>query len=142
MTGRNDSLTGRWLGRYDYQGAAEPVPFEVDLHDTGGSLTGDVTEPNSFRPDQGTILSAVLNGDHNGLRVSFIKRYVGFDQGDHPRYQGELNPARTRIEGRWHFPKSPAQSGRFVMMRKPRAAAEERASEAAERPESATLHIE
>ncbi|MEZ5885927.1 MAG: hypothetical protein R3D56_03415 [Paracoccaceae bacterium] len=34
-------LTGRWLGRYDYEGA-QPVPFEVDLHDAGGSLTGDM----------------------------------------------------------------------------------------------------
>ncbi|MCY1127634.1 hypothetical protein OU426_12275 [Frigidibacter sp. RF13] len=141
MAARSDDLTGRWLGRYDYQGAAEPVPFEVDLHDAGGTLTGDITEPNSFRPDQGTILSAVLNGDHNGQRVSFLKRYVGFDQGDHPRYQGELNAARTRIEGRWHFPKSPTLTGRFVMMRKPRAAAEEKARGSAEVAETAVRSV-
>jgi hypothetical protein len=136
MAEPSDTLTGRWLGRYDYEGAAEPVPFEVDLHDAGGSLTGDMSEPNSFRPDQGSVLSAVLNGDHNDGRVSFVKRYLGFDQGDHPRYQGELNRARTRIEGRWHFPKSPTLSGRFVMMRKPRAAAEEKAREGVDATET------
>ena len=79
-------LSGRWLGRYDYDGMAmEPVSFEAELTEVPGSLGGRIFEPNTFRDDRGAALEA-------------------------------------RIEGRWSFAGLPGVSGRFVMMRKPRAA--------------------
>ncbi len=128
-------LTGRWLGRYQYDSAAPVVAFEADLEEFAGALTGEIREPNSFRPDQGAELSASLTGSRAGTAVDFVKVYRGFTQGDHPHYSGTTNPALTRIEGQWHFLRAPWMRGRFVMMRKPLASAETATTIGAERLE-------
>ena len=121
MTGYT-SLTGRWLGRYDYSGNREGVGFEVDLVDIEGDLSGSIFEPNTFRRDMGSELTAELGGRHASGTVQFVKRYLGFRQGNDPAYSGEVNAALTRIAGTWVFP-GRGGSGRFVMSRKPLAAA-------------------
>ena len=117
------TLTGRWLGRYEYSYAAEPVGFEADLIDDAGALTGDIREANSFQPGQGAELFATLVGTFAEGEVSFTKTYLGFAHPDNPRYTGQANAALTRIEGTWHFPALAGPGGRFVMMRKPQASA-------------------
>lgn len=115
-------LTGRWLGRFDYPADYPPVPFEADLLEEAGLLTGQTEEPNGFRADQGPMLQAVIEGQRLGAEVRFVKRYLGFSQGVDPVYEGVADAALTRISGRWVFPGQPGWSGRFVMMRKPLAA--------------------
>ncbi|MEL6839582.1 MAG: hypothetical protein AAFP85_09835 [Pseudomonadota bacterium] len=112
-----NSITGRWTGRYDYSGKAAPVPFDAALEDNAGILSGEVTEPNTFRRDMGAHLAALLLGERTGFDVSFRKTYDGFDQGDDPVYEGALNTALTRIDGFWRFPNDPHWSGRFMMVR-------------------------
>ena len=111
-------LSGRWMGRYDYNSRALPaVAFEVDLVDADGDLSGIITEPNGFRGDRGAVLRARLIGGRDGAEVRFVKYYVGFDQDDDPHYAGTVNAALTRIEGTWHFPTVGGAGGRFVMTR-------------------------
>lgn len=124
MTGGWTTLNGRWIGRYEYRAlAGQVVAFEADLVDIRGALSGETLEPNTFRPEQGIDLTARITGSRDGRDVQFVKAYDGFDQGDDPVYEGQANAALTRIVGRWHFPWSPGDSGRFVMVRKPMARA-------------------
>ncbi len=119
-------LSGRWTGRYDYQGALSPVAFEAVLDDQDGHLVGTITEPNSFASGQGPHLQASLKGNRLGSSVSFTKYYHGFDQGDDPIYDGDANAALTRISGQWRFATLPGWCGRFVMVRAPEAQARRR----------------
>ncbi len=117
MSEKFDNLTGRWTGRYDYPNDADAVPFEVLLDEQEGILSGDITEPNTFRRDMGAHLAATLIGDRSGFDVSFRKTYGGFDHGDDLIYEGALNGALTRIDGVWRFPSEPDWRGRFMMVR-------------------------
>jgi hypothetical protein len=123
MDEKSGNLTGRWLGRYEYEYGQPPVAFEADITDAHGHISGQICEPNSFRPGMGAVLTATLAGACSGDDVQFSKRYVGFTQDGPLIYNGTANAARSRIEGRWHFADVPFWNGRFVMMRKPRAAA-------------------
>lgn len=122
MTEQHKDLTGRWMGRYEYDRGGTPTAFEAELTEAA-DLSGEMWEPNGFRKDLGAELSATLSGARTGDQVSFVKRYLGFEQGDHPIYDGTANAALTRIEGRWRFTHQPGWGGRFVMMRKAKAAA-------------------
>ncbi len=99
------------------------VPFEADLVERGGDLSGTTSEPNTFRFDLGSVLDADLAGGFADGAVNFVKRYNGFSPDDDPVYAGLLNPTLTRIQGTWRFPRKPWASGPFTMMRKPSAAA-------------------
>ena len=123
MTDRFQTLTGKWLGRYGYAHSTLVVPFEAVIVDRGGDLSGETSEPNTFRFDLGSVLDAVLAGGRGDGAVNFVKRYNGFSPDDDPVYAGILNAALTRIEGTWRFPRKPWATGPFTMMRKPSAAA-------------------
>lgn len=114
-------LTGRWLGRYDYPMGDPPVPFEADLVEEAGLVSGQTEEPNTFRPGMGALLQAVIEGHRGAGGLRLVKRYLGFVQED-LIYDGVADAALTRISGRWFFASGPGLSGRFVMMRKPLAA--------------------
>jgi hypothetical protein len=128
-------LTGRWWGRYE-QAPGGPVPFEAELSEDDGSITGETSEPNTFRGDMGAALTATLTGGRAGAEVNFLKQYHGFVQDDCPVYQGTANAALTRIEGQWSFPSWPGLTGRFVMMRKPQAEAKARTEARQAEPEA------
>lgn len=117
------SLSGRWLGRYEYPDGREPVPFEAVLAEELDLLAGEIEEPNTFAQGHGPVLSAMIEGSRDGLSVEFRKRYHGFALQSCPQYDGEVNAALTRIEGIWRFAAQPGFVGRFVMMRKPMAEA-------------------
>lgn len=125
-------LSGRWLGRYDYQNAAEPVPFEAELTEELGMIDGLSSETNTFRPELGAVLDALLSGARTQQDVQFSKRYLGFAQ-PALTYQGTVNGTLTRIEGTWSFPPAIGGSGRFVMMRKPLASARKQRAQVMER---------
>ena len=112
------SLTGRWMGRFEYDRGGVASSFEAEITETGTALDGDTTEPNNFRKDMGSELTATLTGSRADGHVSFVKRYNGFDQGDLLLYDGTVNAALSRIEGRWRFSAQPGWGGRFVMFRK------------------------
>jgi hypothetical protein len=116
-------LTGRWMGRYDYAATRAPVPFEVDLTETAGSLHGKIHEPNTIANAMGAALDAILDGSRDGAAVRFVKVYRRFDQGDDPVYEGTVNATMTRVAGAWWFPLTPAWRGRFLMVRPVQAAA-------------------
>jgi hypothetical protein len=118
-----ENLSGQWLGRYEYEHGQPPVAFEADVTDDAGALSGQTGEQNTFRPGLGPVLTAIISGTRTAHDVAFSKQYQGFEQGDRLAYQGTANAALTRIEGRWRFVGTPWFAGRFVMMRKPKAAA-------------------
>lgn len=125
-------LTGQWMGRFEYDRGGNPTAFDTELAEISGSLSGEIREPNSFRDDMGAELAATLDGARAGDAISFVKRYVGFKQGDHPIYEGQANADLTRIEGRWRFANQPGWGGRFVMIRKRLARAQARQSQSTE----------
>jgi hypothetical protein len=122
-------LTGQWIGRFSYDQAhlGNPVAFEVTLREIGGSLTGESTEPNTFRPEPLTALRATITGWREGGNVGWRKTYGDFVQGDSPAYSGVVNAAETRIIGTWSFPRHPGMTGSFSMHRAPGASARRKA---------------
>lgn len=132
MIGYRD-LSGRWLGKYAYDGGGQPVAFEAVLTEEAGFLHGETLEPNSFRADQGLELAAVLAGVRDEGSVSFVKTYLAFREEDESRYEGQVDAALCRIEGHWWFPLVPSVTGRFVMMRDTSAALSRALERAAER---------
>ena len=133
--GASDSLSGSWTGRYDYDNVAfgTPVSFDAVLTETGGTLRGEIVEPNTFRHEATDTLLAVLSGSRSGSSVQFVKTYTDFEETHHPQYDGQVNETATRITGRWHFPGMPGIKGTFLLARTAQAAARKTAKAAAER---------
>ena len=121
----SDSLSGSWTGRFDYDNVAlgTPVSFDAVLTESGGTLRGEVVEPNTFRTEATDTLLAVLTGTRSGSAVTFTKTYTDFEAEDHPVYEGQVNATATRITGRWHFPTMPSAKGTFLLARTAQAAA-------------------
>lgn len=132
------SLTGRWIGRYDY-GRGSGVAFEADLIDQDGQISGRTAESNSFRSDMGGTLVAQVQGERAGLMVQFVKDYLGFAQPSSPIYEGQANAALTRVDGLWRFPSG--ESGRFVMLREPRLSARRRRKASTTEPAGGSLRF-
>lgn len=109
-------LSGAWSGRYDYGGAGDAVAFNAWLDDSGGALSGESVEPNSFARIPSDTLMAGLTGQRDGMQVRFTKRYSDIDQPP-ILYQGIVGARFDRIDGRWHFPDMAGLSGRFLMVR-------------------------
>ena len=125
------SLTGRWIGRYDYDDGEASVPFEADMTQTGMTLRAMTAEPNTFRPGGAPELHGFLTGWVVGREVRLTKTYT-FDQGADPEYVGHVDAEACRITGRWSFEDHPEVSGRFTMTRRPAAKARAERQVAAE----------
>lgn len=114
-------LSGSWSGFYNYPAGKPPVPFEAELNDSGGRITGTTSE---LDPLHGTMLVAVLDGHRTGRSVEFVKMYECADESyDSVRYQGEVSGEGDEINGRWLIPG--AWSGAFLMVRASRSDATE-----------------
>jgi hypothetical protein len=127
VTARRSSLTGAWSGAYRYPHGAETV-FNAQIEEVGGAFIGTTQEPNQL--DAGpAVLTADIEGVRSGASVSFTKFYHTRDWYA-IRYEGAVDEALTRIEGRWSIPRS--GSGAFFMVRddEGEAAEAERAVEA------------
>lgn len=108
-------LSGRWDGNYGYPGSLEPVPFTIELRDTGGKLVGETSEP-APRTMQAGEVSAIISGVRNGNAVHFTKIYDSLDHFLQPvGYRGTLDEDECEISGTWSIPGD--WSGPFVMTR-------------------------
>jgi hypothetical protein len=108
-------LSGAWSGNYIYPGSLDPVPFNVDVRDSGGGLTGIVTEPAPPYMGGGAV-EAVITGSRNGRVVRFTKVYDSLEHFLDPvHYEGTLDEEEVEISGEWRI--SSTWAGGFVMTR-------------------------
>jgi hypothetical protein len=116
-------LSGGWSGNYIYPGSLAPVPFTLELRDSGGRLSGIVTEPAPAYMGGGEV-QAVITGARSGSSVRFTKVYDALEHFLAPvRYEGAVDEDETEISGHWHIEGD--WSGGFVMTRpKPEQASE------------------
>jgi hypothetical protein len=100
-----DNLTGVWDGTY-VQSQVGMVTFLATLIDSGGALSGNVTEPCTMPGCLvGGTHNASIAGHRSGNAVSFVKRYEPSGCGyDTVFYEGLVNAEATEIDGRWRLP--------------------------------------
>jgi hypothetical protein len=127
-----ESLTGVWDGTFVQQQVGM-VTFLATLIETGGALTGNVTEPCTVPGCPISTHNASIAGHRSGNTVSFVKRYEPPGHGyTTVSYEGTVNAEATEIDGRWKLPGT-AVSGTFLMVRSSKpaeaVAAEERTKE-------------
>ncbi|HWW10881.1 MAG TPA: hypothetical protein VN018_00085 [Brevundimonas sp.] len=116
-------LTGRWTGVYFYphdpawnaNDNMPATPFTAELTDTAGSVIGKTVEPDLLFAD-GPDVRAVLEGRHDGLRLTFTKTPDGRDRDHVILYDGEISADGDSVSGRWTIPGS--WSGDFRMQRR------------------------
>ena len=127
MQANAHDLTGVWNGLYSYADGRS-VTFVATLIEHGSGLTGATHEPCAH--GRVRTLYATLAGSRQGSAVAFRKTYDSAVPGYHVvDYAGTLNADATEIEGRWTI--AGAWSGKFMMIRPSRAAAQaERAEKA------------
>jgi hypothetical protein len=128
-----DSLTGAWDGTFVQPGGM--VTFLATLIESGGALSGNVTEPCAAPGCPLSTHYASIAGHRSGNAVSFVKRYEPPGYGyETVFYEGIVNAEATEIDGRWRLPSIPL-SGTFLMVRSTRpaqsVATEERVKEPA-----------
>lgn len=117
MDSKRLTLSGPWMGRYNYVSrAAKPVAFNANLVDEEGDISGDTIEPNSFSDLELDALIAGVIGVREGNLVRFTKSYSDFD-GPRIDYEGRINATFTRVDGTWSFPHAPWEHGTFVLIR-------------------------
>lgn len=111
-----NNLSGLWEGQYKYPNSWQsPVSFDADITDKAGTLSGVITEPNTFDQEAGHLLSAAMAGSVEGTRVKFTKTYVGEGRAQHSlTYEGVLSEKATRIVGHW---RTGFMRGEFEMTR-------------------------
>ncbi|MBR0846161.1 hypothetical protein JQ543_00285 [Bradyrhizobium diazoefficiens] len=107
-------LTGVWDGTFMQPGVGM-ITFMATLVETGGALSGRVTEPCMMATCPISTHHAAIAGQRAGSAVSFVKRYEppGFGYAS-VTYEGSVNAEATEIDGRWRLP---GASGAFLMIR-------------------------
>lgn len=116
-------LTGRWTGVYFYPLDPEwnandnmpPTPFTAELTDTGGRIAGASSEPDLLYRNAPPV-EAVLDGRHDGARLTFTKYPGGRDRDHVILYDGDISPDGNAVSGGWTIPGS--WSGTFRMQRR------------------------
>jgi|SRR5215217_4594341 len=95
-------LSGLWLGRYSYPAGAGPTTaFMARLVDAGGSLSGEIVEPNLIGLGSES-LEAFIRGSRHGRAVDFTKTYDGASDCAHSiDYVGRLSGDGNTISGVW-----------------------------------------
>lgn len=110
------SLTGVWHGLYSYPDYLEPVFFVATLISHGPHFSGTTHEAITGRSRAPLQVFAMVEGEVDGLRVSFKKSYDGSTGWSHSlTYEGVLSADNSEIEGQWIF--SNGWRGRFMMLR-------------------------
>ena len=116
-------LSGRWTGVYFYpidpdwnaNDNMPATPFTAELTDTAGVVIGRTTEPDLLFAD-GVEILAVIEGRHEGARLTFTKSPDGRDRDHVILYDGEISPDGNAVSGRWTIPGD--WSGDFRMQRR------------------------
>ena len=132
MTKRRSSLTGSWGGAYRYPGAERETVFNARIEENGGAFIGTIQEPNDFVQSAGSVLNATIDGSRIGSAITFTKFYDHAEVRHSIRYDGSVDDALMRIEGRWVV--HPGWTGTFFMVR-------EDDGEAAEVEETAEIEV-
>lgn len=112
MSGDAGDLSGVWYGRYDAIGYAETNSFIVQLEQTGSTLSGIITEPDTG--SAGAVRRAFVSGRRSGSAIEFTKQYDGGRFAHAVRYWGMVDAEGTEIAGRWMIVR---EQGTFVMTR-------------------------
>ena len=123
----DEDLSGHWIGMFSYPAEFPPNNFEAELRDTGGLVNGLINQPREIFELPGPPRQAVIEGQHRGGVLSFIKFY---DDLERPtvHYSGVIQSGGDEIEGTWTIPGD--WSGTFMMVRARKAeAVEERTVE-------------
>ena len=128
MSGGEADLSGKWSGFFNYPSQFPPNPFEAELTDRDGTISGLITQPGELFYPPGTVLQAVVEGSRAGAELRFIKIYDDLDRPT-PHYRGTIQPGGDEVHGEWTIPGD--WSGTFFMIRagRAKAAAERRVSE-------------
>jgi hypothetical protein len=135
MTKRRSSLTGSWSGAYRYGDNIDPeTVFNAQIEEVGGAFIGQTQEPNMFALAAGSLLTAEIEGVRDGGAVTFTKFYNNQGIQHAIRYEGGVDDALMRIEGRWMITGS--RSGTFFMVRD-----DDGATEAVEQEAEAEIEI-
>jgi hypothetical protein len=96
------NISGFWTGTYWYDEPGFPiVPFFAVISDADGSLSGEISEPNTvgYSSDE---LKAFVIGARDGTAVTFAKVYDGAsDLAHRVDYSGALSDDATCISGYW-----------------------------------------
>lgn len=116
-------LSGRWTGVYFYPHDPDwnandnmpATPFTAELTDMAGVVISTTMEPDLLFSD-GVDVRAVLEGRHDGIRLTFTKTPDGRDRDHVILYDGEISADGQSISGRWTIPGS--WSGDFRMQRR------------------------
>lgn len=117
MDAKRLTLTGPWMGRYNYVSATmKPVAFNATLLDEDGNISGETIEPNTFADQNLDALIAGIIGVREETWLRFTKSYSDFD-GPKIDYEGRVNATFTRVDGTWSFPATPWHHGTFVLIR-------------------------
>jgi hypothetical protein len=111
-------LTGRWSGIFNYPALFPPNSFEADIRDSGGLITGLISQPREAFEGPGPARQAVIEGSREGSILNFVKIYDDLDRPT-PHYHGVIQPGGDEIEGEWTIPGD--WSGTFLMIRGGRA---------------------
>jgi hypothetical protein len=112
-----NGLSGPWTGEYSEDGEeAPPRTFRLALTEMAGLARGEMAEAATPADKPGRPLEAAVEGRRAGRAVRLIKRYVSATKRYIPiLYEGQVNEAGDRIEGRWSM--RAGRAGRFVMQR-------------------------
>ncbi|HEY9553940.1 hypothetical protein [Allosphingosinicella sp.] len=115
MSRKDVDLTGHWTGLYNYPDGP-PVPFEAQLRESSGCVTGTTTETSDLVAGHGQTLHAVIDGRRKGGSIRFLKMYDEAEGGyDVVHYDGALHADGNEIEGQWQI--AGIWSGTFLMIR-------------------------
>ena len=130
MSESEHDLSGEWSGIYNYPSQFPPNQFEASIRDSGGIITGVISQPGEFFEAVDTQ-HAVIEGSREGSAVRFVKIYDDLERVS-VHYEGVIQPGGDEIEGRWTIPGD--WSGTFLMVRgaKAKQAEERRISEGLE----------
>ena len=117
-------LSGQWSGIFSYPSRFPSNTFEATIRDSGGLISGLITQPREVFEAPGPSRQAVIEGSREGSTLRFIKIYDDLDRPT-PHYHGTVQPGGDEIAGEWTIPGD--WSGTFLMIRGAKASiAEER----------------
>ena len=102
-------LSGRWTGVYFYPVDAEfnpnddlpPTPFEAQLRDAGGEVSGSTLEPDALGSVGASPIPARIEGHHFDRQLVFTKFPDGGGQLHSIDYVGSISADGNSIAGRW-----------------------------------------
>ena len=107
-------LSGRWKGMFSYPALFPPNSFEAEIRDSGGLVTGLITQPREPFEPPGPPRHAMIEGRREGDILTFVKFYDDLDRAT-PHYHGRIQSGGDEVNGEWSIPGD--WSGTFIMIR-------------------------